>query len=64
MKKPRESGFKEPIALDIKSTAQALTMSPMTVRRLIASGKLRAKQFRPGGKWYIPADSIRKVLAD
>lgn len=55
---------KEPIAFDVNGAAQALSASPTSVRRLIASGKLQAKQFRPGGKWYVPADSIRRMLAE
>lgn len=48
------------MALTLKQTAAALSISTQTVYRLIKSGKLKA--IKPHGRRLVTADSIREIL--
>ncbi len=48
--------------LTIKETGEYLRCGPGTVRQLIDSGQIEARQLVPRGKWLIKASSIEKLL--
>lgn len=48
--------------LTVPEAAQMLRMSEHTIYLWLRSGKLKA--VRPGKKWLIPEEEIRKLLTD
>lgn len=48
------------VANRIPTAAERLDVSEQTIRRMIASGKLRA--VRVGRLWLIPEDALQEVL--
>lgn len=65
----RELAEKLPLTLDLKEASEALKMNPRSVRRLIASGELRATRSRLAGaskiiitrselvRWFVSRDA-------
>jgi excisionase family DNA binding protein len=52
----------QPASMGIESAAQALGVSPRTVRRLVASGRLSS--FQSGRRRLIPSDAVTKYVEE
>lgn len=50
--------------LTVKQAAQQLGCSPLTVRRAIKDGSLRAVRLRPGSPYLIPEAELRKIMEE
>jgi excisionase family DNA binding protein len=49
-------------AVTLREAAEMLAVSPLTIRRAIRTGKIRAFQFNPKGPYRISLDEISKFV--
>ena len=49
-------------AVTLREAADMLAVSPLTIRRAIRTGKLRAFQFNPRGQYRISIEEIWKFI--
>jgi excisionase family DNA binding protein len=50
-------------AVSLIEAAEMLGVSPLTVRRALKSGRIRAMRFSPKGPYRIPLDAIDEFLS-
>lgn len=49
--------------LDVPSAAHQLGVSPLTVRRYLASGKMQGFRLPGGSLWRIPASELQRLTS-
>jgi excisionase family DNA binding protein len=51
------------LVLDVPRAAQQLGVSPLTVRRYLASGKMQGFRLPGGSLWRIPASELERLTS-
>lgn len=61
-KKPLVLAQLERKALTVQEVAEMLAVAPLTVRRAIKSGKIKAMQIAPNGRYRIAVEELNEFI--